>query len=491
MPVDVQRLRIERHVGEQHVVHLRHGARVAVLVGLADLEILEIEAAALVPLDRVNHRFLRKILRQRGVWEPPLPFIYHNSPMLGRLAGNACVRVITHKPRSSQGATRWPFIRLLPAHHRSPARSARRAQSTGDQLRVSAHHREDRIQFQPDRAGLDLVGERAVSVHRPDLARHDEAGRGGARARPLCRCDRASADGRYAVSDPRMRAEILRLRNDPKASAMMAGRSRATMPALVRSARPPADRRRTLHRAFSRRRWRRQTDQRRVEKPARERGVYVSARRSGQRSDFLRRVRPRAQHRRGLRKTDPTVRFSARCRRGAARRDRWRRSACADFAGAAIAAAGDGRGRASEIVAKRTSDPHRGGGAAAGAACINSDAARHPFHRPIRRGVTQAFAQAGEKLPPPPPARPSFQSMFTDRVSQPLAQTVNNLWGPAHERIVIADAGSEGVRSVHRHQAQRTQAFGRQGLICSRRAPLRSLTADQYSMVNALLSLVR
>ena len=26
VPVDVQRLRIERHVGEQHVVHLRHGA---------------------------------------------------------------------------------------------------------------------------------------------------------------------------------------------------------------------------------------------------------------------------------------------------------------------------------------------------------------------------------------------------------------------------------------------------------------------------------
>ena len=29
MPVDVQRLRIERHVGEQHVVHLRHGAGAA------------------------------------------------------------------------------------------------------------------------------------------------------------------------------------------------------------------------------------------------------------------------------------------------------------------------------------------------------------------------------------------------------------------------------------------------------------------------------
>ncbi len=46
-------------------------------------------------------------------------------------------------------------------------------------------------------------------------------------------------------------------------------------------------------------------------------------------------------------------------------------------------------------------------------------------------GVTQAFASASEQLPPPPAARPSFQSMFTDRVRQPLAQTVSNLWGPA------------------------------------------------------------
>ena len=61
MAVDVQRLRIERHVGEQHVVHLRHGAGVAVLVELADLEILEIQPAALVPLDR--SRSLRRLRR--------------------------------------------------------------------------------------------------------------------------------------------------------------------------------------------------------------------------------------------------------------------------------------------------------------------------------------------------------------------------------------------------------------------------------------------
>ena len=54
VPVDVQRLRVERHVGEQHVVHLRHRAPVAVLGERADDEILEIEAAARVALRRVH-----------------------------------------------------------------------------------------------------------------------------------------------------------------------------------------------------------------------------------------------------------------------------------------------------------------------------------------------------------------------------------------------------------------------------------------------------
>jgi hypothetical protein len=44
-------------------------------------------------------------------------------------------------------------------------------------------------------------------------------------------------------------------------------------------------------------------------------------------------------------------------------------------------------------------------------------------------GTTQALARASEQLPPPPARRPSFQSMFTDRVSQPLAPTVTSLWG--------------------------------------------------------------
>jgi len=45
-------------------------------------------------------------------------------------------------------------------------------------------------------------------------------------------------------------------------------------------------------------------------------------------------------------------------------------------------------------------------------------------------GTTQAFAKANEQLPAPPAVRASFESMFTDRVRQPLTQTVSTLWGP-------------------------------------------------------------
>jgi hypothetical protein len=52
-----------------------------------------------------------------------------------------------------------------------------------------------------------------------------------------------------------------------------------------------------------------------------------------------------------------------------------------------------------------------------------------PIPMPDTAGTTQALARASEQLPPPPARRPSFQSMFTDRVSQPLAPTVTTLWG--------------------------------------------------------------
>ena len=64
-----------------------------------------------------------------------------------------------------------------------------------------------------------------------------------------------TASGHYEVQDPAMRSEILKLRNDPTANAVMAGAfTQANAALLSATARPRAERRRTLHRAFSRRR---------------------------------------------------------------------------------------------------------------------------------------------------------------------------------------------------------------------------------------------
>jgi hypothetical protein len=49
MGVYMERLRIERHVGKQHIVHLRDGLCQAVLDQRSDDEILVKNAAALVP----------------------------------------------------------------------------------------------------------------------------------------------------------------------------------------------------------------------------------------------------------------------------------------------------------------------------------------------------------------------------------------------------------------------------------------------------------
>src|SRR6516162_1165847 len=57
MSVDVQWLRVKGHVGEQHVVHLRDGPRIAMLDCFAGDEILEIETAALVPCGRLLRHF--------------------------------------------------------------------------------------------------------------------------------------------------------------------------------------------------------------------------------------------------------------------------------------------------------------------------------------------------------------------------------------------------------------------------------------------------
>jgi hypothetical protein len=70
---------------------------------------------------------------------------------------------------------------------------------------------------------------------------------------------------------------------------------------------------------------------------------------------------------------------------------------------------------------------------------------------PDTAGVTQAYAQANNPPPAvqvplpavPPAARPFFQSMFTDRGNGPVTQTVSNLWTPAK-----SDAPAASERSL-------------------------------------------
>ena len=88
-----------------------------------------------------------------------------------------------------------------------------------------------------------------------------------------------------------MRSEILKLRNDPTANAVMAGAfTQANAALLSATARPLAERRRTLYRAFSRRRRRGASDLGCREQSECQRRELFSQCRAGQFFDFLRPV---------------------------------------------------------------------------------------------------------------------------------------------------------------------------------------------------------
>ena len=109
--------------------------------------------------------------------------------------------------------------------------------------------------------------------------------------------------------------------------------------------------------------------------------------------------------------------------------------------------------------------------------------------------VTQAYANAAARplaIPVPVPAvppdpRPLFQSMFTDRGNQPVAQAVSSLWTPPDADAQRQDARAQSVqRSAGRSARKPGQNLNR---------PRALLTAcvkrGIISMVNALLSVRR
>ncbi len=204
-----------------------------------------------------------------------------------------------------------------------------------------------------------------------------------------------SADGHYDVSDSGMRAAILRLRSDPQASAMLAGALTRNNSALVSSniGRQPTNGELYIAHFLG----------------ADGAGKLINAATS-----------------------KPQAKASAMFPNAAAANH----SIFYDSAGRArsVGEVYNKLTRLFDVARAVAFAPQRGVVSGVRTARL----ARAPIPVPPgsipshdTAGVTQAFASASEQLPPPPAARPSFQSMFTDRVRQPLAQTVNNLWGPS------------------------------------------------------------
>ena len=238
-----------------------------------------------------------------------------------------------------------------------------------------------------------------------------------------------SSDGHYEVSDPAMRAAILRLRNDPQASAMLAGALTRNNATLVGSniGRTPsngelyiahflgADGAAKLINAAS---GRPQTSAAAMfpNAAAANRNIFY---------DHSGRARSVGEVYGKLTKLFDSARDVA----------------FAPLGGNTNVASADPAAAAPPLPPARTvaSTPLiKSVPKAQIARLASADIPRPPapIPRPVSAkppdtaGTTQAFAKASEQLPAPPVARASFESMFTDRVRQPLTQTVSTLWGP-------------------------------------------------------------
>jgi hypothetical protein len=191
------------------------------------------------------------------------------------------------------------------------------------------------------------------------------------------------ADGRYEVTDPTMRNEIMRLRNDPTASALLAGAFSKANAGQVGAA---------------------------IGRQPTEGELYIA--------HFL--------------GPDGAGRLIS------AAYNRPQASAAAMFPAAAAANTSifyDKSGNArsvSEVYAKLTGRFETARAANFGTGLrgtVAPAASSIPSTTPDTAGVTQAYATANAALPPVADTKPLFQAMFTDRVGQAVAPVVNSLWG--------------------------------------------------------------
>lgn len=218
-----------------------------------------------------------------------------------------------------------------------------------------------------------------------------------------------TADGRYEVADPDMRAAIMKLRTDPAASAMMAGafsRNNAFQLTGAIGRRPTEGELYTAHflgpdgagRLINA-----------VEsQPSTSAAAMFPAAAAANRSIFYNRDG-------GARSVGEVY---ARLTRHF------------DNARAVTLAAASPAATASAATAASAATGPQSEAAASAAALAPPDTA----------GVTQAFAAAHEDLPPLPDTKPLFQAMFTDRARAAVTKTVAGLWTPAATQVAAQAA---------------------------------------------------
>jgi len=188
------------------------------------------------------------------------------------------------------------------------------------------------------------------------------------------------ADGRFEVADPAMRTAIMQLRSDPAASAMMAGAFTRANSDQLRSA---------------------------IGRQPTEGELYIA--------HFL--GPDGAGKLISAATTLPQANAAAMFPQAAA-------------ANQSIFYDGAGRARSAlDVYGKLAGrfETARANSFAAG----QRTAAAVPSKVPDTAGVTQAFADANNNLPPLPDTKPLFQAMFTDRARKAVTQTVSSLWAPA------------------------------------------------------------
>jgi hypothetical protein len=202
-------------------------------------------------------------------------------------------------------------------------------------------------------------------------------------------------DGHYEVSDPTMRAEIMRLRSDPAASAMLAGAlTRANSFQLTAS----------------------------IGRRPSEGELYIAHFLGPDGAGKLIRAatnQPQA---------DAAAMFPA---AAAANRSIFYERSGSPRSISAVYAKLTGRFEMARAI--QFAPGLRGTAAIGGAmaAAVPDTAGIPPATVPDTAGITQAYAAANDRMPPPPDTTPLFQAMFTNRARQAVTSTVSGLWAPA------------------------------------------------------------